>query len=130
MEPQRSHAEPRDNRASRHVVPYESESVTNSIVRVGDEPIDLISRAYDALDQGILVVSEEGLVSHYNAAYAHLRNIGTTELLGKPLELLDRRHSISMGISPISSRNTVPPSASSNLPGLPSFVAPVKAPGA
>ncbi|ETX06387.1 MAG: hypothetical protein ETSY2_17405 [Candidatus Entotheonella gemina] len=90
MEPQRSPAEPHDNRASRHVVPYESATV----VRVGDEPIDLIFRAYDALDQGILVVSEEGLISHYNAAYAQLRNIGTTELLGKPLELLDRRNSI------------------------------------
>lgn len=94
MESQRLPAEPRDHRASRHVVPYESESVINPAVRVGDEPIDLISWAYDALDQGILVVSEDGLISHYNAAYAQLRNIGVTELLGKPLALLDRRHSI------------------------------------
>jgi transcriptional regulator with PAS, ATPase and Fis domain len=95
MESQRSHTGSRADRASRHIVPYESESDANHIVRVGDEPVDLISRAYDALDQGILVVSQDGLISHYNAAYAQLRNIGTTELLGKPLDLLDRRHSIS-----------------------------------
>lgn len=94
MEPQGSHTESRDNRASQHIVSHASGSGANAIVRVGDEPIDLISRAYDALDQGILVVSEDGRISHYNAAYAQLRNIGATELLGKPLELLDRRHSI------------------------------------
>jgi transcriptional regulator with PAS, ATPase and Fis domain len=71
-----------------------AKSRDSHIAWVGDEPIDLISRAYDALDQGILVVSHDGLISHYNAAYAHLRNISADELLGKPLELLDRRNSI------------------------------------
>ncbi len=83
MEPQR-----------RHIVPYDSGHGSEHIVRVGDEPIDLISRAYDALDQGILVVTEEGLISHYNSAYAQLRNIGAGELVGQPLEILDRRNSI------------------------------------
>ncbi len=94
MEPQRSHTESRDERASQYMMPNESVRDAHHIARVGDEPIDLISRAYDELDQGILVVSHDGLVSHYNAAYAQLRNIGATELLGKPLELLDRRNSI------------------------------------
>jgi transcriptional regulator with PAS, ATPase and Fis domain len=94
MESQRSHTEPRADRASHHLGPHESESNVHHIVRVGDESIDLVSRAYDALDQGILVVSQDGLISHYNAAYAQLRNIGTTELFGKPLELLDRRNTI------------------------------------
>jgi len=94
MEPQRSPTEPRDDLASRHVVPYEPGSNANPIVRVGDEPVDLISRAYDALDQGILVISQDRLISHYNATYAQLRNIGMTELIGKPLALLDRRNSI------------------------------------
>ena len=94
MELQRPHTESRADRASQHPVPNPSGSHANAIVRIGDEPIDLISRAYDALDQGILVVSQDGLISHYNAAYAQLRNIGTVELLGKPLEILDRRHSI------------------------------------
>jgi hypothetical protein len=35
---------------------------------------------------------------------------------------------ISIGMSPISSRKIVPASASSNLPGLPSTLAPVNAP--
>jgi transcriptional regulator with PAS, ATPase and Fis domain len=94
MESQRSHLEPRADRASHHLGPYKAESKANHIVRVGDEAIDLLSRAYDALDQGILVVSQDGLITHYNAAYAQLRNIGATELFGKPLELLDRRNTI------------------------------------
>jgi transcriptional regulator with PAS, ATPase and Fis domain len=94
MESQRSHTEPRADRASHHIGPYKSESNANHTVRVGDAFIDLLSRAYDALDQGILVVSQDGLITHYNAAYAQLRNIGTTELFGKPLALLDRRNTI------------------------------------
>ena len=61
---------------------------------IGDEQLDLLLRAYDALDQGILVVSKEGLITHYNAAYAQLRNIAVDAMLGQPLEQLDRRHSI------------------------------------
>ncbi len=83
MEPQR-----------RHVVPYDLDYDAERIARVGDEPIDLILRAYDALDQGILVVTEDGLISHYNAAYAQLRNIEAGNLVGKHLEVLDRRNSI------------------------------------
>lgn len=94
MESQRSHTEPRADRVSHHLGPCKSESNVNHIVRVGDESIDLLSRAYDAFDQGILVVSQDGLIAHYNAAYAQLRNIGTTELFGKPLGLLDRRNTI------------------------------------
>ena len=63
-------------------------------VRVGDEPLDLLLRAYDALDQGILVVSKEGRIIHYNSAYAQLRDIGVDAALGQPLETIDRRHSI------------------------------------
>ena len=94
METNRSRDESYDECDFQHIVPYDAESDKASRVRIGDEPIDLISRAYDALDQGILVVSQDGLISHYNAAYAQLRNIGVHELLGQPLEVLDRRNSI------------------------------------
>jgi sigma-54 dependent transcriptional regulator, acetoin dehydrogenase operon transcriptional activator AcoR len=94
MELHRSHTDSRAARTSRHIASDASARDASSIARLGDVPVDLISQAYDALDQGILVVSQDGLVSHYNAAYAQLRHIGTTELLGKPLERLDRRHSI------------------------------------
>ena len=94
MEPQRPHTDLRDHRLSRPIVSSESGSDANRVVRIGSEPIDLILRAYDELDQGILIVTQDGLISHYNAAYANLRNIRIDELLGKPIELLDRRNSI------------------------------------
>lgn len=94
MAPQRPHTDLRDHRPSRPIVPSESGSDANRVVRIGSEPIDLILRAYDELDQGILIIAQNGLISHYNAAYAHLRNIRMDELLGKPIELLDRRNSI------------------------------------
>ncbi len=67
---------------------------TKYSVHLGDEPLDLIFRAYDALEQGLLVVSNEGLISHYNAAYARLRNIPVGALLGHPVEAVDRRGSL------------------------------------
>ena len=62
-----------------------------SSVSVEPDPTELLLHAYDALDQGILVVSHEGLISHYNAAYAQLRSIAMGSLVGQPLEALDRR---------------------------------------
>jgi transcriptional regulator with PAS, ATPase and Fis domain len=53
--------------------------------------LSLLLRAYDALDQGILVVSHTGLISYYNTAYAQLRNLTLQSLIGQPLETIDRR---------------------------------------
>jgi transcriptional regulator with PAS, ATPase and Fis domain len=58
------------------------------------DPTDLILRAYDALDMGILVVSHDGIIHHYNTAYAELRNIALGEMVGHPVTVLDRRQSI------------------------------------
>lgn len=81
---QKSAGGPRDN---------DNHSTLRS-VHVGVEPMDLLIRAYDALDQAILVVSHEGLISHYNAAYAQLRNIATEAMIGHPVEEIDRRGSL------------------------------------
>lgn len=64
---------------------------THYSVSVEPDPMELLLHAYDALEQGILVVSHEGLISHYNAAYAQLRRIAMGSLIGQPLEALDRR---------------------------------------
>jgi transcriptional regulator with PAS, ATPase and Fis domain len=68
----------------------------NSVQRTQDfdGSTDLILRAYDALNMGILVVSHEGIVHHYNAAYAQLRSIAPDEMVGRPVTKLDRRDSI------------------------------------
>jgi transcriptional regulator with PAS, ATPase and Fis domain len=58
------------------------------------DPLDLVYRAYDAIEQGILVVSKEGIITHYNAAYAQIRNIDQGALVGQHLKQIDRRHSI------------------------------------
>lgn len=76
-----------------------SDSVTSALgmldaVQVGDEPLDLLLRAYDALDQGMLVVSKEGRIIHYNSAYAQLRDISGEAVIGRPLETIDRRQSL------------------------------------
>ncbi len=59
-----------------------------------DEPADLILRAYDALSMAIMVVSHDGIIHHYNTAYATLRNITPGEMVGSPVAQLDRRESI------------------------------------
>ena len=64
------------------------------LVPMGEEPFDLLLRAYDALAQGVLIVSRDGLISHYNTVYAQLRNIPMGALLGYPLEEVDRRGSL------------------------------------
>jgi transcriptional regulator with PAS, ATPase and Fis domain len=58
------------------------------------DPMELVYRAYDAIEQGVLVVSKEGIITHYNAAYAQIRNIAQDTLVGQHLKQLDRRHSI------------------------------------
>ena len=69
---------------------------TDSLQRaqVLDGQTDLILRAYDALNLGILVVSHEGIIHHYNAAYAQLRNISPDEMIGYPVAKIDRRETI------------------------------------
>ena len=57
-------------------------------------PTDLALRAYDALNMGLLVVSHEGIISHYNSAYAQLRHIPLGRMIGHPIAELDRRESI------------------------------------
>lgn len=52
----------------------------------------LLLRAYDAMPEGILVVSPQGQICYYNQAYARLRHLAPGALLGHPLEALDRRH--------------------------------------
>ena len=59
-----------------------------------NEPTDLILRAYDALNMAIMVVSHDGIIHHYNTAYATLRNITPGEMVGSPVAKLDRRESI------------------------------------
>jgi transcriptional regulator with PAS, ATPase and Fis domain len=59
-----------------------------------DQSMGLILRSYDALNMGILVVSHEGIVHHYNSTYAELRNIALGEMVGHPVATLDRRESI------------------------------------
>ncbi len=82
--------------STQHTGPHAGDTPRNPrhIVQVGDEPLDLIFRAYDALDQGILVIAQTGRISHYNATYAQLRNIDIGAMVGEPLENLDRRNSI------------------------------------
>ncbi len=58
------------------------------------ESMDLLLRAYDAMDMGILVVSHDGLIHHYNTAYAELRHIVLNEMVGHPVAKIDRRESI------------------------------------
>lgn len=57
-------------------------------------PTELTLRAYDALNMGILVVSYEGIIHHYNAAYAQLRSITPDEMLGQPVTKIDRRENV------------------------------------
>lgn len=52
---------------------------------------ELISKAYDALNLGILVVSHVGMVCHYNAAYARLRKVSPDEMIGRLVHEIDRR---------------------------------------
>ncbi len=58
------------------------------------EPTALALRAYDALNMGLLVVSHEGVISHYNSAYAQLRNIPLGTMIGQSVAALDRRETI------------------------------------
>ena len=58
------------------------------------ESTNLLLRAYDALDMAMLVVSHDGLIHHYNHAYAELRSITPEEMVGYPVSKLDRRESI------------------------------------
>jgi transcriptional regulator with PAS, ATPase and Fis domain len=57
-------------------------------------PANLVLRAYDAMHLGILVVSREGIIQHYNAAYAQLRHIPSNTMIGRSIAELDRRQSI------------------------------------
>jgi transcriptional regulator with PAS, ATPase and Fis domain len=54
--------------------------------------MELILRAYDTLEEGILVVSPGGEIRYYNQVYARLRHLSPGALLGHPLEEIDRRH--------------------------------------
>jgi transcriptional regulator with PAS, ATPase and Fis domain len=58
------------------------------------EPADLMLRAYEAMNLGILVVSHQGIISHYNTMYAQLRRIPPGALIGRSVAELDRRESI------------------------------------
>ncbi|MBI3325785.1 MAG: sigma 54-interacting transcriptional regulator [Nitrospinae bacterium] len=53
--------------------------------------LDLLQRAFDALEVGLLIVSREE-VCFYNAAYAQLRHLSPSAPHGRPLEEVDRRH--------------------------------------
>lgn len=55
---------------------------------------ELILKAYDALNLGILVVSRVGLVCHYNTAYAHLRKVAPGQMIGRSVYELDRRRRV------------------------------------
>lgn len=68
--------------------------VTRLRPRAPAAPTSLVLGAYDALDLGILIISQQGVVCYYNTAYAHLRNIPPGEMIGHPLEELDRRRCI------------------------------------
>ncbi len=72
------------------------------------DPMELISRAVDSLQWGVLVISPEGHVCHYNAAYARLRHIDPTAMVGRPVEELDRR----LPIRKLLCSGTLPPSTS------------------
>jgi transcriptional regulator with PAS, ATPase and Fis domain len=78
--------------------------------QVLDEPTNLILRAYDALNMGILVVSHAGIIHHYNTAYAELRNITPDEMIGHPVAKLDRRESIRTFLH----TGTIPPAKSTD----------------
>src|SRR5262245_17811088 len=58
------------------------------------DPTNLVLRAYDAMHMGILVVSKEGIIRHYNSTYAQLRRIPSERLIGRSVTELDRRQSI------------------------------------
>jgi transcriptional regulator with PAS, ATPase and Fis domain len=53
-----------------------------------------VLRAYDAMQMGILVVSREGIIQHYNTTYAQLRRIPSASMIGRSVAELDRRQSI------------------------------------
>jgi transcriptional regulator with PAS, ATPase and Fis domain len=93
MEHERAHSAQGTPAASKAAEPSTNAQSEQSrhVVSVGAEPLELLLRAYDALDQGILVVSHAGLISYYNTAYAQLRNIALKSLIGQPLETIDRR---------------------------------------
>jgi transcriptional regulator with PAS, ATPase and Fis domain len=46
------------------------------------------------MHMGILVVSSAGIIQHYNTAYAQLRNISPSMMIGHPVAEIDRRESI------------------------------------
>ncbi len=51
----------------------------------------LVLLAYDAINVGILVVSQEGMILYYNAAFARLRKLAPGEMIGSPVDEIDRR---------------------------------------
>lgn len=58
------------------------------------DPTSLVLRAYDAMHMGILVVSKEGIIRHYNSLYAQLRRIPCGRMIGREVAEIDRRQSI------------------------------------
>lgn len=48
----------------------------------------------DTLDRGVLIISKAGRVLYYNAVYARLRHITPGQMIGRPLEELDRRGAV------------------------------------
>ncbi len=75
----------------------------------GIEPPSLLLRAFDALNFGILVVSHEGLVRYYNAAYARLRNIPSGEMMFRPLDEVERRRDMRRNIRVLLHPGAFPP---------------------
>ncbi|MFQ5657270.1 MAG: sigma-54 interaction domain-containing protein [Candidatus Methylomirabilales bacterium] len=72
---------------------------------------ELISKAYDALNLGILVVSHVGMVCHYNAAYARLRKVSPGEMVGRSVHELDRRGHVTMLLhsgAPLPEKRVIP----------------------
>lgn len=57
-------------------------------------PKALVLAALDASDQGILIISKDERVVYHNAAYARLRQIPPSQMVGHPLEELDRRSDV------------------------------------
>ena len=93
MEQERSGSAPYAE-TSRHR--WQDSAATNGLHGISELPEStaLALRAYDALNMGLLVVSHEGVISHYNSAYAQLRNIPLGTMIGQSVAALDRRETI------------------------------------
>ncbi|MGH8056395.1 MAG: sigma 54-interacting transcriptional regulator, partial [Candidatus Entotheonellia bacterium] len=60
------------------------------------DPTGLAFRAYDVLEEGILLVSPQGYICYYNQAYAHQRRIPPHVLIGHSVEHVERRQRLQL----------------------------------